>query len=85
MPLDPQAKAVLDQMAAMDAPLLGTLSSEETRAASAARRDTGVEPEPVHHVEDRTIPGPAGEIPVLVYRPPATACPCSSTSTAAAG
>ena len=75
MPLDPQAKAVLDQMAAMDAPLLGTLSSEETRAASAARRDTGVEPEPVHHVEDRTIPGPAGEIPVLVYRPPGDGLP----------
>lgn len=69
MPLDPQAKAVLDQLEAMNAPPLGTLSPEETRATSAARRMPGVEPEPVHHVEDRTVPGPAGEIPVRVYRP----------------
>ena len=31
----------------------------------------GGDKEPVHAVEDRTIPGPAGEIPVRVYRPSA--------------
>ena len=29
------------------------------------------DPEPVAHVENRTIPGPAGEIPVRIYRPAA--------------
>ena len=31
----------------------------------------GGDKEPVHAVEDRTIPGPAGEIPVRIYRPSA--------------
>ena len=73
MPLDPQVKAVLDMLEAMNAPPLGTLSPAETRIASVARRPDGVEPEAVHSVEDRTIPGPGGEIPVRVYTPSADA------------
>lgn len=48
----------------------GTLSAPEARAQLAlATAATAVDPEPVAFVEDRTIPGPAGEIPVRVYRP----------------
>ena len=69
MPLDPQAKAVLDLVASMNMPPLGTVSPEETRENSKARRQPPGEIEPVHRVEDRTIPGPAGEIPVRLYTP----------------
>lgn len=69
MPLDPQAKAVLDLIASLEMPPLGTLSPEETREGSKARRLPPDELEPVHRIEDRTIPGPAGEIPVRVYTP----------------
>lgn len=31
------------------------------------------DPEPVHHVEDRTIPGPASQLPVRIYKPQAPA------------
>ena len=62
MPLDPQAKAMLDAMPAM--PDFATLDLALVRA--------GMAHEPVRHgraraplakVENRTIPGPAGEIP----------------------
>jgi len=39
------------------------------RAAVAAMRPIGWEPTPVHAVGDLTIPGPAGAIPVRLYRP----------------
>ena len=31
------------------------------------------DPEPVHHVEDKTIPGPASQLPVRIYKPQASA------------
>ncbi|HEY7295140.1 MAG TPA: alpha/beta hydrolase [Dehalococcoidia bacterium] len=69
MPLDPQAKAVLDQMAALGDPPLGTVSPEETRRNMAARRAAMPPGEPVARTEDRSIPGPAGSIPVRIYSP----------------
>lgn len=69
MPLDPQAQALLDQMAAAGAPPLDTLSPADARAATAGFKDLGGPPEEVAKVEDRTVPGPAGAIPVRVYTP----------------
>ena len=69
MPLDAQAQALLDVVAALNLPPLGSLTPEETRAAGKARRQPTANPEPVHRIEDRTIPGPDGEIPVRVYTP----------------
>jgi acetyl esterase len=67
MPLDPQARAVLDTLAALGGPPLGTVSAVDARIAFAARPlPPGA---PVATVEDRTIPGPAGEIPVRIYTP----------------
>jgi acetyl esterase len=71
MPLDPQARAVLDQLAALNLPPLNTLSAPEARAQSKARR-APVTPEDVARVENRTIPGPAGEIPIRAYTPAGT-------------
>jgi len=68
MPLDPQAKAFLDQAAAAGTPPLTSLPVPEARQA--IRALFGVETaEAIAKVEDRKIPGPAGQIPVRVYTP----------------
>lgn len=69
MALDPKVKAVLDMLAAAGAPPLNTLAPEEARRLMKAGRLMPSQPDPVARVEDRTIPGPAGEIPVRVYTP----------------
>lgn len=69
MPLDPQTQAYLTQMAEVNAPPLSGLPPEVVRQGIAAQ--VALEPpgEPVAKVENRTIPGPAGEIPVRIYTP----------------
>jgi len=70
MALDPQAQALLDLVAAFGMPALSTLSVEDARKALVQMGElSGPEPEPVAKVEDRLIPGPAGQIPVRVYTP----------------
>jgi acetyl esterase/lipase len=69
MPLDPQVKTLLDQVAAMGAPELHTLSVAEARVALAAMAALQGEPQSVARVENRALPGPAGEIPVRIYSP----------------
>ena len=66
MPLDPQAKALLDAMPPM--PDSSSLDLALVRAGMEQGPFAG-DPEPVAKVENRTIPGPAGEIPVRVYTP----------------
>jgi len=67
MPLDPQAQAVMDQMAALGFPATHTLSPVEARTYSKARpRAPGPE---VAKVEDFCIPLPDREIPVRIYTP----------------
>lgn len=50
---------------------LAPASVEEKRAAYRAAVVRSGEPELVHLVEDRTAPGPAGDIPIRIYRPAA--------------
>jgi acetyl esterase len=69
VPLDPQARAVLDQLDALGAPPLSDQSPEEARAGFAALAAVGGPPEEPVPTEDRTLPGPNGEIPVRIYRP----------------
>lgn len=72
MPLDPAVKAMMDQMKAAGMPEIDTLPPAQLRQVTAQMfRAQGGEPEPVKEVEDRKIPGPAGEIPVRIYRPAA--------------
>jgi acetyl esterase len=66
MSLDPQTKFVLEQLAAAGAPPLESLTPEQARTAFMLPRG---EVEPVGKVEDRTIPGPASDIPVRIYYP----------------
>jgi acetyl esterase len=72
MPLDPQAKALLDFLGFTTLPGIETLTPPEARdrfrALTDARKQMGAN-EPVHRVEDVRIPGPAGEIPIRIYTP----------------
>src|SRR5579863_9374544 len=70
MPLDPQAKALMDQIAAANGPKVHTLEPADARRLTAAMfRVPPERAEKVARVEDRRIPGPAGEIPIRVYTP----------------
>jgi len=69
MPLDSQVKAYLDQMAALNVPPLTAFQPHVFREMIAAQNANAPAGEPVAKVENRTIPGPAGEIPVRIYTP----------------
>src|SRR5947209_6955184 len=66
MPVDPQVQQVLDEFATLGFPGFAALDVPTARAMIAEMpREPG---EPVAHVEDRVVPGPAGDIPVRLYR-----------------
>ncbi len=69
MPLDPQAKLLIDQMAAMGTPALHAMSVSEARAFIDTMRAFNGDVEEVAHVAGVTIPGPGGDIPARLYRP----------------
>jgi acetyl esterase len=69
MALDPQARAVLDQMAETGGPPINKLSVNEARKASEALAAMQVVLEPVGSIEDRTLLGPGGGLPVRIYVP----------------
>jgi hypothetical protein len=71
VPLDPQARQIVDAMAATFPPVDFTRSGTENRRLikEAAAKVIPDAPEPVGEVYDRTVPGAAGAIPVRVYRP----------------
>lgn len=56
-------------MAAAGEPLIYTLEPQEARRIRLARLRSDLPVEPVAKVEDRTIPGPTGPLPVRVYTP----------------
>lgn len=67
MPLDPQARAFLDMVAG--APPLDTQSPEANRQDLADALPLTGEPAEIEAVEETSIEGPGGPIPVRVYRP----------------
>ena len=70
MPLDPHARAFLDQMQAAGIRQAHEMTVEEARAASLARvRLAGGTPTPVDRVEDRAVPSPDGDVPVRLFAP----------------
>jgi len=66
MPIDPQAQALLDQMAAAGGPPLEQMTPAEARELIMQMRELAGPPAAVAAVEDRTVPGLAGDIPVRV-------------------
>ncbi|MFD9408678.1 alpha/beta hydrolase family protein [Streptomyces sp. NPDC059989] len=71
MPVDPSTAAVLDQVNAR--PTLRVIDTDPQILREANRQmSAGIAlPEPIEvgSVQDTTVPGPAGRIPVRVYRP----------------
>lgn len=70
MPLAPEARTVLDLIAAANRPPYHTLSAPEARRQyKDARRMLQPPPPDVASAEDRSIPGPHGSIRIRYYRP----------------
>ena len=68
--LDPQARALLDLMVERGVPPTHTLSPADARAFYRERRAiTQPDPRPMAEVRDLAAPGPAGPIPLRLYRP----------------
>lgn len=68
MPLDPQAKFVLDSMEAMQIKDPSELEPAQARSQMEIIQSR-FEREPCARVEERCIPGPAGDIPLRIYWP----------------
>ena len=72
MPLDPQARAYLDEVATLGFPDARTITPDEWRAQAPIRaKHFGIEPGPIAKVENRTIPGPDGDVPIRIFTPDA--------------
>lgn len=70
--LDPQAGALLEELAARGARATHTMTPEQARTAYLARRDfTQPAPVAVAEVVNLTMPGPGGDIKLRSYRPTA--------------
>jgi acetyl esterase len=69
MPLDPQAQAVLAQIPVLTDEVVLSLAPPLLRQAMAAMPGSTGPVEAVARVENRTLPGPSGEIPVRIYAP----------------
>jgi len=70
VPLDPQARALLDQMAAAGGPPISALTPDQVRAGFDASAALTRRPEVPAPTEDVRIPVAAGDIGARVYRPP---------------
>ncbi len=71
MPLAPAALTLLEQLRALDTPPIWEQDLDQLRAADIQIMKVMDQPVEVASVVDRTIPGPAGEIPVRIYTPDA--------------
>src|SRR5262245_20964067 len=70
MPVDPELELLLAAVNAAPPLELGPDAAPDVRVVFAATSQLfGTGPEDVE-VEDRTIPGPGGDLPIRVYRPP---------------
>ena len=73
MTLDPEAQAYLEATLALGLPSIAEQGAVEARKVVVMRAPLlAGDPEPVARVEDRTLPGPVGPIPVRLYAPAAS-------------
>lgn len=66
---DPATRGLLDAIAEAGIPPMHTLPPGEARQAMLDGRVNDIDPPPVTRVEDRTIPGPGGPLPIRCYYP----------------
>ena len=70
MPVDPQIQEVIDALAASSFRPVHEQTPAQVRTQYERMIEArGIEPAPVGAIEDRSIPGPAGDLPVRIYRP----------------
>ena len=70
MALHPQIIDIMNKLAALNLPPATDLTVEEARKNSyLGRAEIELEEEPVGRIEDRSIPGPAGDLPIRIYWP----------------
>lgn len=69
MPVDPQVQVFLDQMASLNGPPMHSQTPPQVRAGIRMQLGFFGEPEPIAQVDNRVIPGPAGQIPIRIYTP----------------
>jgi acetyl esterase len=74
MPLDAEIAKILPRMPLRDVPTMTPQSARDSLLAMAQARNDQPLPDP-GRVEAATLPGPAGAIPVRVYRTPRSAAP----------
>lgn len=72
MPLHPECQGVLDAIASMGMPPLEDMNPEQIREALGGFQMLMGEGAEVASVSERTVPGPAGDIPVIVFTPEGT-------------
>ncbi|QBD76912.1 alpha/beta hydrolase [Ktedonosporobacter rubrisoli] len=72
MPLDPQARALMEQLHAQARPALSHLSATQLRAGDDEIIPLTGEPVVVSKVEQVKIPGPGGPLPLRIYTPAGT-------------
>src|SRR5262245_18190154 len=72
MALDPAFRAMLDMPGMQLTTPPADVTPEMMRELSRERMPPG-EPPPIHSVRQTSVPGPAGAVPVRIYRPRATA------------
>ena len=77
MPLHPQVREFLDRLERSHAPPMHALSVADARALVVPLRGPK---ERMGAIENRTIPGPAGEIAVRIYHPLASSVPDAADS-----
>lgn len=75
---DPQMKVVLDELQSLGGKSIESLSAEDAREqptpadavkAVLTKQGKSTAPEPVGNIDNRTIPGPGGPIPIRIYTP----------------
>jgi acetyl esterase len=70
MALDPESQRLIDLMVAANRPAWNTLTPQAARDLYLSLRPAAQGPRPAEaRIVDRTIPGPAGDLPVRLYRP----------------
>jgi acetyl esterase len=69
MALDPQIRSLLDMLAGIGFPKIGSMPAPEMRAFLAQMEAAAPAGPDIYKVEDVAIPGPAGDIPARAYWP----------------
>lgn len=67
MPLDSEVRELLKRMERSDPRPRSTWTISETRKKYLQMRTLAGEPKVLERIEDRTVPGPAGKIPIRLY------------------